>query len=287
MISNMNGNARHPGRGRAGNVLFFILIVVALFAALSYAMTQSVRGSGSTDREKARLDAALSEQCVGYVERGVNVLQVLHGCALNEISYELPDGTNPNASAPADKRCHVFAPEGAGLTACGPWLIALTCSTAQMQALAVGEKCASGDIIYAGMSSGKRIYTTIANQADATWNNGSTNYAVIGGTTSATNGLANTNALIAATGQADYPFKAAETCRALGADWYLPADHELGLLYDVRNTGDFNGTFPAGNYWSSTGSVTWANSADRREFPGGGTGTWQKNVALHVRCVRQ
>jgi hypothetical protein len=96
--------------------LFLILIAVALFAALSYAVTQSGRGSGGIEKEQQMIDTAVSQQCSASVERGENVLKILGGCDTSEISYELADGSNPNPSAPGDKSCHLFDAAGAGVT---------------------------------------------------------------------------------------------------------------------------------------------------------------------------
>ena len=100
-----------------GNVLFLILIAVGLFAALSYAVTQSSRGSTGIDREEAALTAAQIFQYASLVENAINRLRVGNGCRDTDISFENPVSTAnyTNPSAPGDSSCHVFEASGGGL----------------------------------------------------------------------------------------------------------------------------------------------------------------------------
>ena len=56
-------NVNHKKKSENGNVLFLILIAVALFAALSYAVTQSSQvGAGKTDNESGKIHASQLNQ---------------------------------------------------------------------------------------------------------------------------------------------------------------------------------------------------------------------------------
>ncbi len=99
-----------------GNVLFIVLIAVALLAALSYAVTSSNSG-GNIDRERSEIQAAEIIQFTNIIARTVDRIHMINRCDYTEISFENPTVSgyvNPNA--PADKSCHIFDPNGGELT---------------------------------------------------------------------------------------------------------------------------------------------------------------------------
>ncbi len=79
--------------GQTGNALFLILIAVALFAALSYAVTQSGRGGGNTDREQAQIDGAIVLQQVA--DRGYRFNRNRSLCNIPISEIEICDGGAP------------------------------------------------------------------------------------------------------------------------------------------------------------------------------------------------
>ena len=103
-----------------GNVLFLILIAVALFAALSYAVTSSNRaGGGSTEREAAQLAATEIANYAVAVQTAV-IRIIASGCLDTEISFERApfDGSDAgyvNPNSPSNFSCHVFHPNGGGV----------------------------------------------------------------------------------------------------------------------------------------------------------------------------
>ena len=265
-------------RSEKGNVLFIILIAVVLFAALSYAVTMTMRDTGNNTKvEEELIDAAVVEQCIAYVEYGIDKLKLFEGCEMGEINFELPDGSNGNENAPSDGSCDLFSPDGADLS---PYAFYAQGNFPCLLNLDIGESCAG--IVYAGIDNGSRLYTTPSNTGGPTpWSTGS-NYQTTNANNSS-NGAVNTDLLVSLTAHTDYPYRAAEKCRALGPQWYLPAENETSTLFNNRL---LIGNFPTDHaYWSSTET---ANHAARdRQFTGGGTGAATKNGGKYVRCVRR
>lgn len=109
-----------------GNILFLILLAVVLFAALSYAVTSSLRGGGSdASKESAQVQAATIIQYAAQLEQSIQRLRLIKNCADTQISFQYDqngdgvinasDTNYKNDLAPSDYRCHLFHPNGAGV----------------------------------------------------------------------------------------------------------------------------------------------------------------------------
>jgi hypothetical protein len=98
-------------QNESGNVLFLILIAVALFAALSYAVTQSTRsGSGTTERETVLLNSAGLTQYPTSLRTAV-VRMILAGIDVGEVGFDAPSSGGFGGASAANQ---VFHPNGGG-----------------------------------------------------------------------------------------------------------------------------------------------------------------------------
>lgn len=105
-------------KSESGTVLFLILLAVALFAVLSYAVTSSTRSvGGDTSIEQNILLASQLTQYGTILENAIQRMRITNGCTDTQISFENPIITGyTNPAAPANYSCHVFRPEGGGVT---------------------------------------------------------------------------------------------------------------------------------------------------------------------------
>lgn len=106
-----------PFKYQRGNALFLILIAVALFAALSYAITQSGRGSGSIERENILIATAQVSQYAGQLQSAIQRMQLAGAFPTPEhLSLQNSvDSAYNNATCTTDD-CRVFAAAGGGVT---------------------------------------------------------------------------------------------------------------------------------------------------------------------------
>lgn len=139
-----------------GNALFLILIAVALFAALSYAITQSGRGGGGIEREQAEIAAAQMAQYAAQIEQAIMRMQIVSGCSDAELSFYYDSNGNGtietdgsdvyyNVNSPSPDACHVFSNQGGSLVYQAPdstWLDGVnTSATHYGEILFTGGTC--------------------------------------------------------------------------------------------------------------------------------------------------
>lgn len=104
----------------AGNALFLILIAVALFAALSYAVTNSGRGSGNIDRENFSLAFAEVQDIIGQYQYAMKRVLILNRVQIERLDARFDDANFVNTnctlggqSTPGE--CQMFHEDGGGL----------------------------------------------------------------------------------------------------------------------------------------------------------------------------
>ena len=105
-----------------GNVLFLILIAVVLFAALSYAVTQSSRGGGNADSETLALEAVQIIQYADSVKLAVQRILLTGGYDISQVDFEDPGSNNTNCTV---DKCRVFSSADFGVSYRAPkveWL---------------------------------------------------------------------------------------------------------------------------------------------------------------------
>lgn len=100
-----------------GNVLFLILIAVALFAALSYAVTQSTRsGGGDASKETNLVNAAQITQYPASIKTAITRMIISNSIDPKDLLFDTPS-TFDSANIDTDvdlQRLAVFYPTGGG-----------------------------------------------------------------------------------------------------------------------------------------------------------------------------
>lgn len=113
-------NSTTGRRREKGNALFLILIAVALFAALSYAVTQTGRGGGGTSKEQTALEIARIEDYQSQIQTALQRMS-LTGTPEYLVDYHDPafpacetNGRATNTSCTTSS-CKLFDPQGGGV----------------------------------------------------------------------------------------------------------------------------------------------------------------------------
>lgn len=106
-------NLKNIRSGEKGNALFLILIAVVLFAALSYAITQSNRGGGAPNRETSLVASTTITQYSSAIRTGITRM-LLRNTAIADIKFDEPGSVG--YAVVLDEPEQVFHPNGGGVS---------------------------------------------------------------------------------------------------------------------------------------------------------------------------
>lgn len=164
----------------------------------------------------------------------------------------------------------------------------MSCTADPCQTGPIGTVCVADGSIYIGMNGSYRIYARAGPDSSTgiAWKTANSNTT---GTDSASDGTANTDAMIAA-GAAAHP--AAQMCRSHGAQWYVPAHDELDLFW--LNRAQINlasiGIDTSGAFYRGSNQVSATYASFQRFNDGSKTGVIQfktYTTSMRLRCVRR
>lgn len=108
-----------------GNVAVFILVGIALFAALCYTFMKGTdNGTNAYSKQQAKLIAQEILANAQQMDKAVNKLRQ-KGCSENQLNFYSSNTStswnyHPNPDAPSDNSCDIFHANGANLT---PWIM--------------------------------------------------------------------------------------------------------------------------------------------------------------------
>lgn len=102
---------------QSGNAIVFLLLAIALFAALAYTFMRSGQNSVSQmNPQQARLAASEILSYANSLSKTVDRLRQ-RGCSEKQLSFEASGNSGyANASAPGDFSCHVYNAAGGNMT---------------------------------------------------------------------------------------------------------------------------------------------------------------------------
>lgn len=105
---------KHHTARHNGNILFILLVALALFAGLTYAITQAGQNVGNGKTEKASIAASEIMDYSNSVKIAVQKI-IMNGCSDTDISFANNVVSGYEHSPPAPSKCMVFKSSGGQL----------------------------------------------------------------------------------------------------------------------------------------------------------------------------
>lgn len=110
-------SGQQPRQSERGNVLFLILIAVALFAALSYAVTQSTRsGGGDASSETSLVNSSQITQYPASIKTSITRMNVSNSISPDQLIFDPPSNFSALSGTQQTQAVFYPSPTGGGAT---------------------------------------------------------------------------------------------------------------------------------------------------------------------------